>query len=77
MRIKNIGKAQPKVINIGATQPKVDSSLVAKVLGAEYVTSVETNSHNLALPKSLQESLMQATDNKVINSEKESELVLN
>ena len=75
MRIKNIGKTQPKVINTGTTQSKVNPNLVAKVLGAEYITSVGTNPHNLTLPKLLQESLIQTTTKK-INSENESELVL-
>ncbi|MFY9226902.1 MAG: hypothetical protein WAQ98_29780 [Blastocatellia bacterium] len=75
MRIKNIGRTQPKVINTGAIQSKVNSNLVSKALSAEYIASVGTNPHNLALPKSLQESLIQTTTKK-INSENESELVL-
>lgn len=81
MRIKNIGRTQPKVINTGATQSKVNSNLVGKALGAEYIASVGTNPHNLALPKPLQESLMQTTSKisnatKMSNTENESELVL-
>lgn len=81
MRIKSIGRTQSKVINTGAIQSKVGPNLVGKALGAEYIASVGTNPHNLALPKPLQESLTQTTTKisnitKMSNTENESELVL-
>ncbi len=67
MKIKNIGKTEARIINISQTQPKVTPELVAKALGAEYLVSVGTNTHNLPLPKPLQERLPQAntTEEKV------------
>lgn len=72
MKIRNIGKTEPKIVNIGQTQPKVVSELVAKTLGAEHLGSVRANTHNLPLPKPVQNQLVEA---KAAKDERVGELV--
>ncbi|KAF0249333.1 MAG: hypothetical protein FD167_1271 [bacterium] len=76
MKIKNIGKIQPRIINTGETQPKVDPILVAKALGAQYVGYVDANPHNLPLPKPVQEQLLKITLSANEKTDKEKELEL-
>lgn len=59
--IKTIGNKERLILTSGAKENKVDSALVAKALGAEFVGYVGENPHNLPMPKLVQERLSKAS----------------
>ncbi len=66
--IKTIGNKERLISTIGAKENKVAPELVAKALGAEYLGSVGANTHNLPVPKQVEERLI---DSNILKDQKE------
>lgn len=72
--IKTTGNKERLIVSIGVKENKVDSILIAKELGAEYVGNVGANPHSLPLSKEAQERLAE-NRNVLSNDERNNHLV--